>query len=308
MIVAGWLGCAPALRRPEWTFGPASAVVLVHPSADPLRWYVPVRVEGLGPALWLVDTGYTNTTCDDDLARILQLDVAGRTRSVGETGKVEAGRARLPPFTLGGHTIERVTCLVRDLAATSSVRSTEEQPVIGVLGMDVLSRATVTFDPGAAELRLEPPGGVAAGVRAKVAGGRSPRVRLPVEVEGQRTWMLLDTGTSSTWIDGRRRGWSPTRVVEGGWIVGTGGASRGPREEYDVDGVTLADVPLGPLTALGRDAGPLRPDLLGLDALRRVVLTLDATHRRVMVAPAAPAPIPPWDPARPVADGIGGPR
>ncbi|MCB9688931.1 MAG: retropepsin-like domain-containing protein [Alphaproteobacteria bacterium] len=281
MIAWSLLACGPTLRPPELTYGPPAALPLVQPESDRKRWYVPGRV-GDREGLWFVDTGYTNTTCDDDLPLALGLEVVPRGSTVGESGEVPVGRTRLPAFSLAGHEIEGLTCLVRDLPTTSSVRDPE---VLGVLGMDVLSRLVLRFDPGVAELGLDPPGEPPDdGVKLKVSGGRSPRARLRASLLGSEAWMLVDTGTAHTWVDGARRGWSPTRDLGDRGVVGTGGSTTARRLEYDIDEVLLGGVPGPPITALDRDVGLGRADLLGLDVLAAYRLTLDGPHRRATLS------------------------
>ena len=145
------------------------------------------------------------------------------------------------------------------------------------------------YDPASPELGLDPPGERAdGGVVYRVSGGRSPRARLRASFLGSEAWMLVDTGTAHTWVDGARRGWSPTRDLGDRGVVGTGGSTTARRLEYDIDQVLLGGVPGPAITALDRDVGLGRADLLGLDVLTAYRLTLDGPHRRAHIDPAAP--------------------
>src|SRR5690606_40302547 len=101
---------------------------------------------------------FTLTTCDDELARDLAAVPRGRVRLQGEIGRIDARLADLPPLELGGHRLERVRCVVRDLHTTSSIRDPAEVRVAGVLGADLLRRFRVIVDPERATLTLLDPG------------------------------------------------------------------------------------------------------------------------------------------------------
>ena len=145
-LLIGLSACAP-VHRWQVDYGEPTALPIVHPNNDRDRWYVVADLGEPGEHLFFFDTGYGTTTCDDDFVASLGLEPRGRVRVRGEAGTVDAGRVKLPPITLGGHQLNNVWCLVRDLNSTSSIRDPGEVPVAGVLGADVLSPFVAEIDP-----------------------------------------------------------------------------------------------------------------------------------------------------------------
>jgi predicted aspartyl protease len=314
MLIAGVLGgCAPALGPARVEYGPSEPLPLVQPSTDGRRWYVPMMTEALGPVVWFVDTGYTYSTCDDDLAAALALDPRGTVRIRGELGRVHATKARLPPMELGGHRIESLVCQVRDLGSTSSLDDPDEVPIAGVLGMDVLRRFQVSFDPSDGVMELHEPGTVPR-IRAseegvsklKRAGVRGLRARIALEVGGRRTWPILDTGATNTYLDGAQLGLEPTYALDN--VIGRGPGASGSQVRrllsYEIDGVRIAGQYAGDVTLIDRDRRWWEPGLLGLDLLSRFEQEYDFVRGRVRLTPTDPAPLPQfsryWPPDQPV--------
>ena len=207
------LGC---LARTVTHQGVGELPVIVNPD-DPRRPYVQV-VNGWGTTTWFLDTGYGATTCDDDFVEDIGVQSrASLTWQRGVGGSVRLRKSRLEDFQLGTSTVEGFACATRDLATTSSV----PDGVDGVLGSDVLAEYVVELDNGAGVLRLHPPGtpieGATFPLRSEVF---SPRIKAPLELDGEPTWILVDTGASSTWL--RAAPWEPdaTDTIP---IEGTGG-------------------------------------------------------------------------------------
>lgn len=296
-------GCGPRLGRPDVDWGEARAVPLVQPSTDVRRWYVPVHSDTLGPQVWFVDTGYTYSTCDDGVADGLSLKTAGKVKIRGELGKVPATKARLPDLTLGGHRISGLTCQVRDLGSTSSLDDPPEVPIAGVIGMDVLRRFRVVFDPERGTMELLDPRGLPAlprggdGVsRLRRAVPFGLRARLSLRVGDDLLWPILDTGATNTYLDGGRIGLTPSYAQDGVTIRGTGGNGAAVRRmvSYDLDQVEVGGVPTGPATLIDRDRPAWEPGLLGLDLLQRFHQVYDWRHGRARLLPARPEPLPQW--------------
>ena len=225
-----WLlaGCGYKLGPPSITYGQAEPLVLVQPSTDTRRWYVPVTSQTLGPQIFFVDTGYGYSACDDDLVEGLGLETKGTVRVRGELGVIKAGKARLPDLQLGGHTLSGITCQVRDLGNTSSIRDPREVPVAGVLGMDVFRQFRTTISPEEGQIHLRDP---RQGERLDDADDAvvrlrrerfGQRARVPLTLGDQTTWPLLDTGSTATWIDGQRLGLEISRHRDGVAFRGTG--------------------------------------------------------------------------------------
>ncbi|HHO53024.1 MAG TPA: hypothetical protein ENK18_19635 [Deltaproteobacteria bacterium] len=295
-------GCGYRLGRIEVSYGDATPLALVQPSTDTRRWYVPVYSDTLGPHLFFVDTGYDYTTCDDDLIAGLGLETRGRVHIRGELGKVRATKARLPPLELGGHRIGEIVCHVRDLNSTSSIGDPDEVPIAGVIGMDVLSQFRAAFDPRAGILTLQDPATVPRLARGDlgVAPLRSPlvgrRVRMALEIDGQRLWPILDTGATNTYIDGARIGLEPSYKLDGVTLRGTGnnGSTIRSVSYFEIENVTVGGLRTAPITLMDRDRRWWQPGLLGLDLLARFHQDYDFHRGRVRLTPTHPQPLPQW--------------
>ncbi|MBX2796873.1 MAG: retroviral-like aspartic protease family protein [Myxococcales bacterium] len=302
-------GCAPRVGHPRVTYGDVATLPLVQPSTDRRRWYLPVHSNRAGPHVLFLDTGYDFSTCDDDLVQRLGLRTRGRAQIRGELGKVPASKARLPPIEVGGHRVEDLVCHVRDLGSTSSIRDPSEVPVAGVLGMDVLSRFHVVFDPKAGEVQLRDPrttqplprsGSGVVRLRKGAFNWTGKRLRLRLQVEGRTLWPILDTGATNTYVDGERAGLDASYEVDGVTIRGTGSSGSSTRtvSYYDVHDVKLGDVRTTSVTLMDRDRPWWQPGLLGLDLLSRFRQEYDFPRRRGRLTAVRASPLPQWT-ARP---------
>ncbi len=283
-----WAGPFPK-PRPSYGEEPV-ALPLERVPGDPKRLYVRVEDEALGARLFFLDTAFSRTTCDDGFADDLGLEVR-RTlaRSRGELGTIRLGSIELPAFEIGGHRIEGMNCAVRDLDSTSSVASTAERPVAGVLGANLLARFVVVIDLDAetvtlldpAEHGLEDGPGV---VRLRRERWVGPRVRLPLEIDGRTRWPLLDTGATRTHLDARRLELPLLEEREG--IARASGSTNAERVVFRIHQATdvlLAGQQAGPLRVLDRRRAACVPGLAGQDLLASFTLTIDTRHRRLKV-------------------------
>lgn len=275
--------------RPDYGEQPVSLPVVDLPG-DRSRLYVQVEDPNLGSRLFFVDTAFSRTTCDDGLAADLGLEVQSTLRrSRGELGSVKLGRIVLPDFELGGHSIPGLACAVRDLDSTSSVTSTPDRPVAGVLGADLLGRFVVVIDPVDRTMTLLDPSlhGLEDGpgvVRLRREHGVGPRIRLPITVDGRETWPLLDTGATRTHLDARRLD-LPLVAERQGMARASGATNEEPTvfRIHEIQQLELAGHSLGPLRIIDRRRARCAPGLAGQDVLGGFVLTIDTKHRRVRV-------------------------
>lgn len=290
--------CAHTLGVPAVTYGEPEPLPLVHTSID-ARWYVPMQIDG-EPWVWFFDTGYSHTTCDDDLIAALGIEERGRTRVRGEIGRMSTGKARLPTFTLAGHEVDGLVCQVRDLNRTSSIRDPEEVRVAGVLGMEVLRPFQVTLDPEQGRVELVDPRQVEripadapGAVRMRRELWVGTRVKVPTTIDGHTLWPILDSGASSSHLALADLGLVPSEVREGVVVRGSGGSGSDIRtmEYYELETVSLAGAFSGPVRVAGRQHGQ---GLLGLDVLRRYRTTLDFRSGRIRFEPVKPAVLPRW--------------
>lgn len=290
--------CAHTLGVPDVVYGEAKPLPLVHTSID-ARWYVPTEVDG-EPWVWFLDTGYSHTTCDDDLISALGVEPRGRSQVRGELGRLSLQKARLPGFELGGHQVHGLVCQVRDLHRTSSIRDPEEVRVAGVLGMDVLRPFLVELDPERGEVRLQVPGavdGVDSGgpgvVRMRREWFVGTRVKVPTTVGEHTLWPILDSGASGSHLGLASLGLAPAEVREGVVVRGSGGSGSDLRtiEYFELETVSLAGAFSGPVRVAGRPNGH---GLLGLDLLRRYRTTLDFRSGLVRFEPVEPRVLLRW--------------
>ncbi len=304
-------GCgAYRLGQPDVTYARPEPMSLVRTTTDP-RWYVPILVEGDSGgassgdgALWafFVDTGYSYTTCDDDLIAALGLPTKGKTTVRGELGKLTTTKANLPPLQLGGHLLEGLTCQVRDMDATSSIRDNSEVRIAGVLGMDVLRPFVVRMDPEQGEIELFDPGTVpsierddAGAVKLRRENVFGIRTLVPVSLAGQTIWPVLDTGATGSHIDGRKLGLEPTRIREGVEVRGTGASGSAVRTiaYYEVHDLMLGDTSPGRIVLAGREGG-VGAGLLGLNVLENYVATYDFDSGFATFEPVSPRKLLTW--------------
>jgi predicted aspartyl protease len=299
----GWVllslgGCGPKLGQLELSYGYPEVLPLVQPSTDPRRWYVAMETSSLGPVVWFVDTGYSYSTCDDDLIDALGLSPTGRVQVRGELGEVEAQKVSLPAMTLGGHTVDGLVCIVRDLDATSSLSDPTEVPIAGVIGMDVLRRFRLRFDPTLGTMTLldpalaEPLLAFDEGVQRLKRKGL--RARVGLEVDGRRVWPILDTGASQTYLDGAQLGLEPSAVAENVEVRGTGasGTLRRRVVSYDLAAVQVGSWPVEQVTVTERTRRWREPGLLGLDLLSQFEQDYDFDRGLVRLVPALAGDLP----------------
>lgn len=296
------VGCGYRLGTPQVSWGEADPVPIVQPSNDGRRWYVPVESETAGSWIFFVDTGYSYTTCDDDLVERLGLPTRGKVRVRGELGHIKGTKARLPPLTFGGHRVEGLVCQVRDLDSTSSIRDPLEVPVAGVLGIDVLRRFYTVFDAENAVVMLFDPRRTAdlsddePGVVPLRRERFGTRARVPLQVEDVVVWPIIDTGASETYLDAARLGWEADWQQENVTIRGTGARGSAVRtlSYFDLH-VQLAGEELGQITVTGRERPPGAPGLVGLDILGRFRQEYDFRRRRARFTPVERGAIPSWE-------------
>lgn len=297
-----WLlvACAGRLGHPHVAYAHDAVLPIVHPSNDEDRWYIAFHGEH-GDELWFLDTGYSYTTCDDDMIADRGLATHGKVRIHGEAGDVFASRARVPAFRLGTHEV-RMSCVVRDLDATSSIGDSPEVPVMGVLGSDVLTRfdleidpsvpSVTLLDPHALRLRPSDPGVV----RMRREHGWGLRFRVPVGVADDVVWPVVDTGATGTHVDGERLGLEPSLIQAGVKVRASGATGVIVRDlvYYRVEELELAGAAMGPLMLTDRARAPWVAGLLGLNVLSEVRQEYDFDRGLARFVPVRPAKVPSW--------------
>jgi hypothetical protein len=150
---------------------------------------VPVRVQGLGPFDFLLDTGADTTVVHPDLAARAGLTPTARIELVTVAG------SRLVPqapgeVSLEGRPLGRLDVLIHDLPATRA----QDPTVLGILGRDAFHATPFAIDHVRRQVVLGGPP-AAGGVPYEEVGGR-PVVWAHLRCGGPPLRLALDSGAS----------------------------------------------------------------------------------------------------------------
>ncbi|HEY0113443.1 MAG TPA: retroviral-like aspartic protease family protein [Allosphingosinicella sp.] len=263
---------------------------------DEDRWQrmtVPVSIDGRGPYAFVVDTGAERTAIAKELARDLQLGPGTRARlhSMTEVSRVDT--VIISALEVAGKSVPRIHAPAlqrRHIGAE------------GILGVDSLQSHRVSFDFKRQEMTVVPSkkreerwDGNTIVVTARSRYGHL--VLVDAAVEGQKVWVILDTGAQTSVgnlalrrkLESRRklRNVVPiemTSVTGGKAMADHSVISRirlGTVEVTDMP-IAFADVhPFRKLELMDRPA-----ILLGMDALRLFErVSVDFANRRVKLLP-----------------------
>lgn len=268
MTMAAPIGAQEAL--PE---GPATVV-----GFDEDQWQrmtVSVSIEGQGPFQFVVDTGAERTAISEELARDLQLDPGKRARVHSMTEVSQIQTVLIPDLTVAGKS-------VRSIHAPAFQR--RNIGAEGILGVDSLQSQRVSFDFARQQITVTPSrkreerwDDDTIVVTAKSRFGHL--VLVDASVEGQRVWVILDTGAQTTIANSalrkkleRRNKLGLTQPIE--MISVTGGrilADATVVKEIEIGSIDIRNMPIAfadvhPFKKLGLTQRPAI--LLGMDALR----------------------------------------
>jgi predicted aspartyl protease len=205
-------------RRPSslWFAGVASALVLAAPlrgqeqptapAAPPAdetidyrvvetRMSVPVSIGAHGPFNFIVDTGSERTVVSEELARELALG-PGRIATVHSMTEV----SQIPTVIVSNLRVGQRT-MEEDIHAPALSRS--NLGALGILGVDTLQNQRVVFDFKRREMTVTPSqrsaGRWPEGTIVVTARSRFGRLMLvDAAVDGQRVWVIIDTGAQLT--------------------------------------------------------------------------------------------------------------
>ncbi len=255
------------------------------------RMTVPVAIEGRGPYRFVVDTGAERTVISSELARELELQ-PGRTATVHSMTEVSRiATVVIPGLRIGSRTVNGIhaPALARGHLGAS-----------GMLGVDSLRSQRVLFDFVRREMTIMPSRRAEAAwpQGSIVVTGRRIFGRLVLvdaDVEGQRVWVIVDSGSQVSVANsalrerlsrrGRLGPTFPVRLtsITGGEVDAQIGVARRMR----IGGVDIRDLPLAfadvhPFRQLGLMNRPAL--LLGMDALQLFDrVSIDFANRRVRV-------------------------
>lgn len=304
-LLAGFIGIA-ALAGPGAAQDNAPPPVVTPPSqldqqqAETLgtgrdvdeRMTVGVNISGQGPFPFIVDTGAERTVISSELARRLSLQ-PGRTVWVHSMSEVsQIATVVIPALQVGNRTTD---------AIHAPALSRENLGASGILGVDTLQRQRVTFDFKHRQMTVTPARGPEEhwpDADTVVVTGRSLYGRLVLvdaAVDGQRVWVIIDTGSAVSVGNmalrnalarrNRLRQIAPIRMmsITGGVISAEYGFARRIRVGgLDVNNLPIAFSDVHPFRQLGLTNRPAL--LLGMDALQLFSrVSIDFPNRRVRV-------------------------
>ena len=276
---------APAEPAPS----EAEGVVLEFGADRADRMTVPVSIDGRGPYRFVVDTGAERTVIARELAATLQLGSGKRARVHSMTEVSDIATVVIPALEVGGKRVRGIhaPALARyDLGAE------------GMLGVDSLKSHRVSFDFAKQEMTVVPAhrreenwADDAIVVTARSRFGHL--VLVDASVEGQKVWVVVDTGSEVTIGNealrrklARKGQLRPTYPIE--MLSVTGGritADRTVIGRIRIGGTGFKDLPVAfadvhPFRKLDLLDRPAL--LLGMDALRLFDrVSVDFANRRV---------------------------
>lgn len=240
---------------------------------------------------FVIDTGTSMTTLTQSLASDLDVqDQRPAGSAVDGTGRLlPVGIGILDPFAIGDIVLGATPVLVVDDERFSlrDLHGGPEQPVRGVLGLDLLALFRITLDARRGSVVLEMPRGLSpsASERCVRADGRC---LVPVAIEGVQLWFVLDTGASHsslTTIGLQQLPGGDSRAVPAFRRVRTtGGGAIAVREVRDlVLRVSAARFRGVNLPVVARQPGSVFPvhGVLGNDLLLSCRTTLDGGRVRL---------------------------
>ena len=268
--------------------------VLGYEHADD-RMTVPVNIDGRGPYQFVVDTGAERTVIAQELANTLDLGQGRRTRMHSMSEVSDIRTVLIPALEVGGKTVQ-------DIHAPALAR--RFLGAEGMLGVDSLKAQRVSFDFVRRQMTITPSKrrqekweeeGIT--VTARTRFGHL--VLVDASVDGQKVWVILDTGSQVTIGNSalRRKLEKKQRIgatvpvellsVTGGRVV----ADQAVAQKVRLGGMDILRMPIAfadvhPFRKLALTDRPAL--LLGMDALRLFDrVSVDFANRRVrMLSPA----------------------
>ena len=253
------------------------------------RMTVPVTIGKRGPYAFVVDTGAERTSIAEELARDLRLGLGNRARLHSMTEVSQIQTVLIPALEVGGRS-------VRDIHAPALQR--RHIGAEGILGVDSLQSQRVSFDFVRQSMTVTnsnrreehwPADTIVVTARNRLGH----LVMVDAAVDGQKVWVILDTGAQTTVANnvlrrklekkGRLRATYPIMLqsVTGGQMP----ADQTVVKRIRLGGIDINDMPVAfadvhPFAKLGLSDRPAI--LLGMDALRLFDrVSVDFPNRRV---------------------------
>lgn len=279
---------APAQEPSPLTGGNAEEV-LGFERDKTSRMTVPVTIDGHGPYRFLVDTGAERTVISRELARKLNLAGGAGVRLHSVTEASDVGTFVIPSLQVSKKPVSGINA-----PGLAEIHLGAD----GMLGVDSLKSQQVVFDFANQTMTVSQSSRRAARIDRDVivVTGRNLYGRLilaDARVDGQRVWVIIDTGSEATIGNealrralAKRKRLPPTIPTElmsvtGGRISADVGMVKG----LVVGGVTLKDLAVAfadvhPFRKLGLTDRPAL--LLGMNALKAFDrVSIDFANRKV---------------------------
>jgi predicted aspartyl protease len=289
-IAAAVLGGVAPLGGPVPPSGEeGKETVLVTGEDERARMTVPVNIGGSGPYEFIVDTGAERTSIAAELARDLKLGVGARARLHSMTEVSQIQTVLIPALEVGGRS-------VRDINAPALQR--RHIGAEGILGVDSLQTQRVSFDFARQQMTVvnarKPQESWPADTIVVTARNRLGHlVMVDASVDGQKVWVILDTGAQTTIANNvLRRKLEKKDRLPATWPIElrsvTGGrmmADQTVMKRIRLGGVDINNMPVAfadvhPFKKLGLTEKPAL--LLGMDALRLFDrVSVDFPNRKV---------------------------
>ncbi len=200
IAIAAALASVPALAAPGEKLA-ENTVATDTDIAD--RMTVPVMINGKGPFKFVIDTGADRTVISTDLAERLGLPAAGRAKLHAMGGSAQVDMVRLDSVQVSTNT-------ARNVRAAALLR--RHIGADGLLGIDSLKGQRIVMDFKAQTMRVEPssapeeaipPDGDVIVVTARTRLGQL--VMVDADAEGQKLWVVVDTGAQNSVGNNRLR-------------------------------------------------------------------------------------------------------
>lgn len=270
--------------------GASDAAAVIPFKRDGQLMCVEVRINDSDPVVFAVDTGASHTVFDPILAARLGLEVKSATPTSGTgTGQVKKSITTAARITLNGSSIELPEPWVIDLRNAGLPAGT-----VGLLGSEIFKSRVVRIDPAASTLSLFEAGSAYEGKGESIpliVDGDKFYLEATLEEPAGKTIkhrLRIDTGSDSSIND---------EVVRQSEELRTSTLGGGLGENFKSFSGVFASAAIGPFK-FEKFWGPGGPEpLIGMELLRRFVLTFDAPRGRLYLEPTAqlnePVPTPP---------------
>lgn len=177
-----------------------------------MRMTVPVMINGKGPFQFVVDTGASRTVISEDLAKLLALPSAGTAKLHAMGGAANVRMVRI-------NTVEVSTNRKKGVEAAALPR--RYVGADGLLGIDSMKGQRIVMDFVAHTMRVEPstmpeeavpPESDLIIVTARTRLGQL--VMVDADANGQKIWVVVDTGAQNTVANSRLRALLVKRIPQ----------------------------------------------------------------------------------------------